>query len=164
MPDSKRTPGPVGLLVVDDEEAIRNALSRFLSGLGYHVLTAGTGAEAIEAVRRHKLACVLLDVRLPDANGVDLVPRLLELEPHAAILMLTAVNDATSATLCMQRGAMDYLTKPVDLAELGRAIERALQRRDTIMESALVNQWLKDEVAMRTAELRIRRRRAGHFR
>jgi putative nucleotidyltransferase with HDIG domain len=142
---------------VDDEEAIRNALKRFLTGQGYDVVTAGTGAEAIQAVRRHKLACLLLDVRLPDTNGVDLVPKLLELEPNAAILMLTAVNDAASATLCMQRGAMDYLTKPVDLADLARAIQHALRRRDTQMESAKINQWLKEEVALRTAELRIER-------
>lgn len=145
------------LLVVDDEEAIRNALRRFLSGRGYQVVTAGTGAEAVEATRRHLPAGILLDVRLPDANGVDLVPQLLEREPHAAILMLTAVNDAASATLCMQRGAMDYLTKPVDLPDLAEAIERALRRRDTILESARIHDWLKEEVAMRTAELRMER-------
>lgn len=157
MEQAQRPDGPVGLLIVDDEEAIRNALKRFLAGRGYQVVTAGTGAEALDAVRRHKLAGILLDVRLPDANGVDLVPQLLEQEPHAAILMLTAVNDAASATLCMQRGAMDYLTKPVDLPDLAAAIERALLRRDTILESAKINQWLKDEVAMRTAELRMER-------
>ncbi len=157
MDAALRPAEPAGLLVVDDEEAIRNALKRYLTGQGYDVITASTGEEAIQAVRRHKLACLLLDVRLPDANGVDLVPRLLELEPNAAILMLTAVNDAASATLCMQRGAMDYLTKPVDLADLARAIQRALRRRDTQMESAKINQWLKEEVALRTAELRIER-------
>jgi putative two-component system response regulator len=152
-----RAAEPVGLLVVDDEEAIRNALKRYLAGQGYDVITAGTGEEAIQAVRRHKLACLLLDVRLPDASGADLVPKLLELEPNAAILMLTAVNDAGSATLCMQRGAMDYLTKPVDLTDLSRAIQRALRRRDTQMESQKINQWLKEEVALRTAELRMER-------
>ncbi len=157
MDAARRPSESAGLLVVDDEEAIRNSLKRYLTGQGYDVITASTGEEALEAVRRHKLACLLLDVRLPDANGVDLVPRLLELEPNAAILMLTAVNDAASATLCMQRGAMDYLTKPVDLADLARAIQRALRRRDTQMESAKINQWLKEEVALRTAELRIER-------
>ena len=145
------------LLVVDDEEAIRSSLSRSLTALGYDVITASTGDEAIRAVRRHKLACILLDVRLPDANGADLVTRLLELEPNAAVLMLTAVNDAASATICMQRGALDYLTKPVDLADLTRAIQSALRRRETLIESAKINHWLKEEVALRTAELRIER-------
>lgn len=156
-PAAVRVDEPTGLLVIDDEEAIRTALKRFLTGQGYDVYTAGTGAESLQAVRRHKLACVLLDVRLPDANGVDLVPQILELEPNVAILMLTAVNDAASATLCMQRGATDYLTKPVDLADLGRAIQRALRRRETQIENAKINQWLKEEVALRTAELRMER-------
>src|SRR5688500_5115984 len=143
------------ILVVDDEEGIRSSLSRALTAQGYDVIVASTGEEAVKAVRRHKLAGILLDVRLTDANGADLVPRLLELEPNAAILILTAVNDAASATLCMQRGAMDYLTKPVDLGDLSRAIERALRRRESRMESDKINHWLKEEVALRTAELRI---------
>jgi putative two-component system response regulator len=149
--------GFASLLVVDDEEAIRSSLARSLSAQGYEVSTASTGAEALEAVRRYKLAGILLDVRLPDANGADLVPKLLELEPHAAVLMLTAVNDAASATLCLQRGAFDYLTKPVDLNDLTAAIERALRRRETEMESAQITHWLKEEVALRTAELRMER-------
>ncbi len=68
--------------------------------------------------------------------------------------MLTAVNDATTAALCMQRGAMDYLTKPIDLTDLARAILRAIRRRDSQLEQANLNQWLKEEVAVRTAELR----------
>lgn len=156
-PNSTAGSGPVGILVVDDEEAIRNALQRFLAGQGYAVVTADSGAQAMEAVQRHKLACILLDVRMPDASGIDLVPMLLDHEPNAAILMLTAVNDATSAALCMQRGAMDYLTKPVDLADLQRAIQRALRRRDTQIESQQINHWLKEEVALRTAELRMER-------
>ena len=91
----------------------------------------------------------------PRSSGIDLVPRVLELEPNPRILMLTAVNDATSATLCMQRGAMDYLTKPIDLPDLGRAIQHALRRRDTMIEGQQINQWLKEEVALRTAELRM---------
>jgi putative nucleotidyltransferase with HDIG domain len=69
--------------------------------------------------------------------------------------MLTAVNDATSAALCMQRGAFDYLIKPIDLGHLGRAIHHALQRRHTLLESQQVNQWLKEEVAARVAERRV---------
>jgi cyclic di-GMP phosphodiesterase len=149
--------GPVTVLVVDDEEPIRSALKRFLSQQSFEVFTAADGVEALEALARHKIACVLLDVRLPDASGVDLVPKVIELEPNAAVLMLTAVNDAASAALCMQRGAMDYLTKPVDLTDLLRAIQRALRRRDTMIESQQINHWLKEEVAIRTAELRMER-------
>ena len=107
--------GPVTLLVVDDEEAIRRSMRKYLTLQGYEVAVAASGEEALTVMGRQKIAGMLLDVNLPGINGVDLVPRVLELEPDTAILMLTAVNDATSAALCMQRGALDYLLKPVDL-------------------------------------------------
>jgi len=145
---------PISVLVVDDEEPIRNALKKFLTQQGYDVVTASTGDDALRVVQRQKVSVILLDVRMPGKSGIDLVPQVLELEPSAAILMLTAVNDATTAALCMQRGAMDYLTKPIDLSDLARAILRAVRRRDSQIEQANLNQWLKEEVAVRTAELR----------
>jgi len=145
---------PISVLVVDDEEPIRNALKKFLSQQGYDVVTASSGDEALRVLQRQKISVLLLDVRMPGRSGIDLVPQVLELEPSIAVLMLTAVNDATTAALCMQRGAMDYLTKPIDLSDLARAILRAIRRRDSMVEQANLNQWLKEEVAVRTAELR----------
>jgi putative two-component system response regulator len=149
------TDGPVTLLVVDDEEPIRNALRKFLVQQGYEVATAASGEDALEVLRRQKITCILLDVNMPGIKGVDLVPQLVELEPNVAILMLTAVNDATSAALCMQRGAFDDLLKPIDLPHLGRAIKSAIQRRYTTMESHQINHWLKEEVAQLVAERRL---------
>jgi len=146
--------GSVSLLVVDDEEPIRNALRKFLTQQGYDVSVAGSGEEALKVLQRQKIACMLLDVRMPGKSGIDLVPQVMEIEPNMAILMLTAVNDATTAALCMQRGAMDYLTKPIDLSDLARAVLRAVRRRDSMLEQQHLNQWLKEEVALRTAELR----------
>ena len=148
------TDGSVSLLVVDDEEPIRNALKKFLTQQGYDVTTAESGEEALKILQRQKISCMLLDVRMPGRSGIDLVPQVMEMEPSMAILMLTAVNDATTAALCMQRGAMDYLTKPIDLSDLARAILRAIRRRDSMLEQQHMNQWLKEEVAVRTAELR----------
>ncbi len=145
---------PISVLVVDDEEPIRNALKKYLVQQGYDVTTAASGDEALRILQRQKIAVMLLDVRMPGRSGIDLVPQVLEVEPTIAILMLTAVNDATTAALCMQRGAMDYLTKPIDLADLARAILRAIRRRDSMIEQQNLNQWLKEEVAVRTAELR----------
>lgn len=145
--------GPVQILVVDDEEPIRNALKKFLAQQQFEVYVAGTGDEALQQLRRHRVSLMLCDIRMPGTSGVDLVPQALEVEPELAILMLTAVNDATSAALCMQRGAMDYLTKPIELADLGRAVQRALKRREMLLENRQLNQWLKEEVTTRTAEV-----------
>jgi response regulator RpfG family c-di-GMP phosphodiesterase len=144
--------GPVTLLVVDDEEAIRNAVRKYLVQLGYEVVVAASGEEALGVLGRQKITGMLLDVNLPGANGIDLVPRIMELDPTVALLMLTAVNDATSAALCMQRGALDYLLKPIDLAHLGHAVARALERRRALLEGQQMNRWLKEEVALRVAE------------
>lgn len=152
-------PGIVSVLVVDDEEPIRNALRKYLKQQQFEVHTAGSGDEALQQLRLHKVALMLSDIRMPGTSGVDLVPQALEIEPDLAILMLTAVNDATSAALCMQRGAMDYLTKPIELADLGRAVQRALKRRETLLENRHLNQWLKEEVTTRTAELQRERLR-----
>ncbi|MEP7327034.1 MAG: HD domain-containing phosphohydrolase [Gemmatimonadota bacterium] len=142
------------VLVVDDDEPIRNALKKYLAHQGFEVSTAASGEEALKLLQKQKIACILLDVKMPGISGVDLVPRIMDIEPNVALLMLTAVNDATSAALCMQRGAMDYLTKPIELTELSRAINSALRKRGTQLEQQNLNQWLKEEVAVRSAEVR----------
>jgi putative two-component system response regulator len=147
--------GPVTLLVVDDEEAIRNAVRKYLVLQGYEVAAAATGEEALAILQRQRVNGMLLDVNLPGTSGIDLVPRIMELEPNLALLMPTAVNDATSAALCMQRGALDYLIKPIDLNELGRAVNHALLRKKSLLEGQQINQWLKEEVALRVAERRL---------
>ncbi|HET7023609.1 MAG TPA: HD domain-containing phosphohydrolase [Gemmatimonadales bacterium] len=145
---------PVAVLVVDDEEGIRNALRKFLTQQGYEVSVAGTAAEGLAVARRQRLTAVLLDMRLPDRSGMDLLPDLLEVDGDLAILMLTAVNDATTAALCIQRGATDYLTKPLDLSDLDSALRHALRRRGTRIEEQSLHHWLTEEVAARSAELR----------
>jgi putative nucleotidyltransferase with HDIG domain len=147
--------GPVTLLVVDDEESIRNAMRKFLVHQGYEVATAATGEEALELLQRQKITGMLLDVNLPGVSGIDLVPQIMQVEPNIALLMLTAVNDATSAALCMQRGALDYLIKPIDLTHLGRAIHHALQRRKSLLEGQHMHRLLKEEVALKVAHRRL---------
>lgn len=145
---------PVTTLVVEDEAELRDGLVRFLTSLGHEAIGVGTSAEAMAEIRRRKITTVLLDVRLPDGSGLDLVTQLIEHEPHLAVLMLTAVNDAHAAALCMQRGAMDYLVKPVDLPDLERAVSRALARRREHLEQEETQAWLKHEIVRRGAELR----------
>ena len=146
------SPGTVALLVVDDEEQIRNALRRFLEGEQFSVHTAASGQEALSVLQQQDIALMLADIRMPGMSGIDLVPQALELTPDLAVVMLSAVNDATTAALCMQRGAMDYLTKPIELDDLGRAIRRALRRRAALIESRHLEVQLKEEWARERAE------------
>src|ERR1043166_1560484 len=101
------TNAPVTVLVVDDEEPIRNALKRYLTKQSFVVHTAASGEEALDTLRANEdVALMLCDIRMAGMSGVDIVPQALELSPDLAILMLSAVNDATMAALCMQRAAM----------------------------------------------------------
>ena len=143
----------VGILVVDDENEIRNALGRFLSKQGYDARLATSGEKALVRLREGGISLILLDIRMPGMSGLDVVPEALHIDPDVAIVMLSAVTDATSAAICMQRGAMDYLTKPIELTDLAGAIERALRRRDTLLQERHISSWLKEELEHRTREL-----------
>lgn len=146
---------PITVLVVDDEEPLRQALARFLQKRGYGALTAGSGPEALERIKADRPALLLLDVRMPGMSGIDVVPEALTLDPDLAILMLSGAGDATTAALCMQRGAFDYLTKPIALPDLGKAVERALRKRDTMLQEKGISSWLKEEVSRQSQELQL---------
>ncbi len=143
----------LGLLVVDDEDSLRNVLVRFLSKQGFSVTPAESGQEALRLLDGGGFALMLLDIRMPGMSGIDVVPEALERDPDLAIVMLSALTDATSAALCMQRGALDYLTKPIELNDLKNAVERALRRRDTMLQNREISTWLKEEVERRTEEV-----------
>jgi len=151
----KASDRPVTILVVDDEEPLRNALSRFLQRRGFGILTAASGPEALERVKADQPALMLLDVRMPGMSGIDVVPEALGVDPDLAILMLSGAGDATTAALCMQRGAFDYLTKPIALPDLAKAVERALRKRDTILQEKGISTWLKEEVSRQSQELKL---------
>lgn len=121
------------LLVVDDEGCVRNALARYLSDRGFSVDEAANCEEALRAMRAGSYALMLLDVGMPGKGGLEVVPEVLDEDPDIAILMLSEVGDSTTAATCMQRGARDYITKPIELSDLTNTIERTLRRRDTEM-------------------------------
>lgn len=136
---------------------MRNALKRYLASRGYRVSDAANGADALELLRADAFAIMLLDVQMPGMTGPEVVPEALDLDPDLAILMLSAITDATTAATCMQRGAYDYLTKPIELNDLSQAIDRALRRRDTLMQSREISSWLKEEVQRRKQEVTLER-------
>lgn len=141
------------VLVVDDEETIRLALGRFLSNRGYAVETAASGAEALLALQRERAAVMLCDLRMPGMSGLQIVPRALELDRDLAVVMLTAMSDAQSATDALTAGAADYLVKPVELPALQQAVEAALGRRVRQLRSRHVERLIREEVALRTSDL-----------
>jgi putative two-component system response regulator len=141
------------ILIVDDEETIRLALRKFLRSRGYEVEIAGSGEQALELLDKSSFALMLCDVRMPGLTGVQVVPEARARDEDLAIIMLTAVNDAATATEVLSLGASDYLMKPVELADLHQAVDRALRKRAEGMERRKLDKLIREEVALRTAEL-----------
>ncbi len=141
------------ILVVDDEATIRLALSRFLRTRGFEVEVAESGNAALEVLATSRFSLLLCDLRMPGISGHELVSRALAIDADLGIIMLTAVNDAASATEALSGGAFDYLTKPVELLDLQSAVERAMMRRVRNVERRNVDRLIREEVALRTFQL-----------
>lgn len=115
------------ILIIDDEIAIATAFAMFFRHDGAHVVyEAHTGAEGIESYERLKPDLVLLDVRLPDMTGFDVLSRIRADEP--VVIMVTGYGDVTMAVEALHKGAENFLTKPVDLSHLAAAAARALEK------------------------------------
>jgi len=143
------------ILVVDDEDTIRLVLAKYLRTRGFDVATAESGDAALEALSGSRFDLMLCDVRMPGLSGVEIVPRALEASPDLGIVMLSAVNDASTATEAMSTGVLDYLTKPIELQVLHDAITRALHKRSLLAEQRRVERAIREEVASRTKELEL---------
>ena len=150
-PETKSSPTTV--LVVDDEDGIRQALDRFLTRLGYRVLQAASGAEALERQAVDSPDVMLSDIRMPNMSGVELVPKALAQDADLAVVMLTAIDEPRTAIECLKLGAYDYLIKPVDLDELELSLQGALRQRQLEIDRRELEQWLAREVAVRTRDL-----------
>jgi putative nucleotidyltransferase with HDIG domain len=141
------------VLIVDDESTIRQALARFLRERGYEVRECSSGPAALAILAEERFGVMLCDLRMPGMSGLDVVPRALEFDRHLAVLMLTAVNEASAATDALSRGAFDYLVKPIGLADLHLAVERAVHRRQLEIDRQSVERQIREEVMLRTVEL-----------
>lgn len=114
------------LLIVDDEKNVLYALERGLRADGLRIVTAQTGKAGIGLVRGEKPDAVLLDVRLPDLSGLDVLQELRQIDPKLPVIVMTTHGTADTAIEAMQRGAFDYVLKPWDLDELTDLVDKAL--------------------------------------
>jgi two-component system, NtrC family, response regulator AtoC len=117
------------VLIVDDDPPIREMLTDFLTEEGYETLVAGDGASALDVLRQsaERLDLALLDVRLPDVQGLEILRAIAEKGLELPVIVMTAHGTSSTAIHSMQLGAYDYLTKPIDLNQLGLTIRRLLE-------------------------------------
>lgn len=133
------------ILAVDDEDVNLELLRRVLLKQGYYIDTANNGAEAITMLQTLPYDLVLLDIMMPNIDGIEVLKFIKAQELDEEVIMLTAVHDVKTAVECMDRGAFYYITKPYHVSDLVGLIERALERKRLVTH----NKALKSELARR---------------
>ncbi len=124
------------VLVVDDEEAIRNGIAEVLGLMGLKVATAASGAAALEMLARSPYAVVLLDIRMPDLDGMEVLKRIRQDHPESEVIMITAFPTIPGAVEAIKHGALDYLVKPFRIDDLEAVVQRALNHQEQITSKA----------------------------
>jgi DNA-binding response OmpR family regulator len=114
------------ILVVDDEPSVGEVLSEFFTSKGYEVITASGGLEGLSKAEKHRPDVILLDVRMPDLDGITVLRRIREVNPWVGILMMSGNSDTEAAKETLQLGAFDYILKPFDFDYLDRAVHKML--------------------------------------
>jgi DNA-binding response OmpR family regulator len=112
------------VLIVDDEKEIVEFLERFLKRFTLDVVKATGGNEAIEFYKIHNPDCVFLDIKMPDKDGIAVLKELRAINPALKVIMLTGKEEKEFQEKAKKYGALDYITKPLDLAELSKKIEK----------------------------------------
>ncbi len=121
---------PASILIADDDRAIRTVLTQALTRAGHDVRTTGSGKTLWQWVDRGDGDLVITDVVMPDANGLDIIPRIREERPGLKVIVMSAQNTLLTAVKATERGAFEYLAKPFDLSKLVETVERALESGD----------------------------------
>ncbi len=130
MSETERASGaPGAILIADDEESIRWVLERALAQTGHRVATVDSGAGALAALRAETFDVALIDIKMPDLSGLDVLSRAREERIDTLFIIMTAQNTMANAIEATKRGAYDYLTKPFDLEQVAVLIARALELR-----------------------------------
>ena len=116
-----------GVLIADDEKDIVNALKIYLSGGGYDIYEAYTGKQAVEIVRKEKIDVILMDIMMPEMDGITAVAKLREIT-NAPIIFVSAKSEDADKILGLEIGADDYITKPFNPPEVIARVKSHLRR------------------------------------
>ncbi len=133
------------VLIIEDEVNQRELLKEFLSTKGYEVETAGDGSEGIARFREDIFDAVLLDIKLPDMSGIDVLKQIQSINPGIPVIMTTAYSDVELVVEAMKSGAYHYLVKPINLEELLIILSRAIKHFNLIREVEILRE--KTELA-----------------
>ncbi len=133
------------IMIVDDEETICEALLAWFVKDGYRVMTALSGENALELLAENAIDIFLVDVKMPGMNGIELLSRIREIQPDAAVIMMTAHGSIQAAVEAMKLGAIDYLCKPFDPDALSLLMDRVLVQKSLQKENIALKERLLEQ-------------------
>jgi len=142
------------VLCIDDEEVIRESLASYLEDSGFDVVTAADGREGLELFRGEDPQAVLVDLRMPEVDGLEVLAAVTREAPETPIIVISGTGSLADVVEAMHRGAWDYIIKPVgDMAMVELALRKALDRARLLRENRRYREHLEEEVRKRTSEL-----------
>lgn len=133
------------ILIVDDERNIRRTLDMILTGEGYEVFAFESGQDGLDILQKEPIEVALLDIVMPDINGLDLLPKLLEVKPDLAVIMISGHSTVQDAVTATKLGAYDFLEKPLSREKVLLSVAHAQQTKELAAE----NQTLKKQIETR---------------
>jgi DNA-binding NtrC family response regulator len=131
-------PKDIGILIVDDEASIRNSLLGWFKMDGYRTDVAEDAYEALRKLQENSFDIVLVDIKMPEMDGIELQRRIKEIDKNIITIIITAYATVETAIQAMKDGAFDYITKPIDPDELSRLIKKAIEQRRLIAENIML--------------------------
>ncbi len=143
------------ILTIDDESAIRRSFKNYLEDLDYDVIEAENGKEGLERFEKEKPDLVLVDLRMPEVDGMAVLEKVVKDSPDTPIIVVSGTGVIADVIEALQRGAWDYILKPVeDMSVLQYAVEKALERSMLLYENRLYREHLEEEVIKQTGKLK----------
>jgi len=122
------------ILIVDDDDVMQETLSDVLRKRGYEIFSVGSGNGALSVIKKNIIDLILLDMRLPDVDGLEVLKKIKEFDTEILVIMMTAYSDVKTAVSAMKSGAYHYINKPFELEELQLLIEKGLETKRLINE------------------------------
>jgi len=142
------------ILVVDDEPGVRSVLQRMLAQAGYEAVTADNGAEALDRVSLGEVNLILLDIKMPDISGMEVLAKITAEYPDVAVIMVTAVIDIQVAVEALKLGAYDYITKPFNRDEVIQKVRKAIGKWKHQLQERRQSLLLKEKFSEQTKTMK----------
>ena len=133
------------ILIVDDDEVMRETLSDVLRKRGYDIFSVSSGNGALSMIKKNLIDLILLDMKLPDVDGLEVLKKIKEFDTEILVIMMTAYSDVQTAVSSMKSGAYDYINKPFELDELRLLIEKGLETKSLINEVRRLRRQQKEK-------------------